>query len=68
MTATVGIAERAERLAVVLLATGLRGLGVPFVLEVALWLLAVAASVTVAQRMAVVRRQALRPGSERTPG
>jgi CDP-diacylglycerol---glycerol-3-phosphate 3-phosphatidyltransferase len=59
MTADVGIAERAERLVVVLLTTGLAGLGVPYAQAVGLWLLAVAAAVTVAQRMTEVRRQAV---------
>ncbi len=41
MTANVGIAERADRLVVVLVATGLDGLGVPYVQAAALWFLAV---------------------------
>jgi CDP-diacylglycerol--glycerol-3-phosphate 3-phosphatidyltransferase len=63
MTADVGVAERSERLIVVLLATGLAGLGVPYILPAGLWLLAVAGVITVAQRMIVVRRQALAPRS-----
>ena len=60
MTASVGIAERAERLVAVLVATGLVGLGLPrVVLTVVLALLAAASAVTVVQRMVVVRRQAL---------
>lgn len=59
MTANVGVAERAERLVVVLAAAGLHGLGVPYVLAGGLWLLAVGAAVTVAQRMGAVRRQAV---------
>ena len=60
MTANVGIAERAERLVVVLTATGLVGLGVPEVLlTVVLALLALASLITVVQRMLEVRRQAL---------
>ncbi|WP_182111227.1 MULTISPECIES: phosphatidylinositol phosphate synthase [unclassified Actinotalea] len=59
MRADVGIAERADRLAVVLVATAVVGLGAPVaVLTVVLALLAVASAVTVAQRMAVVYRQA----------
>jgi len=59
MTANVGIAERAERVIVVLLATGLVGLGLPEVLlTVVLALLALASLVTVIQRMLEVRRQA----------
>jgi len=59
MTADVGIAERADRLVLILVATGLSGLGVPLILEAALWLLAVASTVTLGQRILVVRRQAL---------
>lgn len=58
MTASVGIAERADRLAVVLTTTALVGLGLhPRVLTVVLGLLAVASLVTIVQRMATVRRQ-----------
>lgn len=60
MTANVGIAERAERLVAVLVATGLVGLGLPLaLLTVVLALLAVASAVTVVQRMLAVRSQAL---------
>jgi CDP-diacylglycerol--glycerol-3-phosphate 3-phosphatidyltransferase len=60
MTADVGIAERAERLVLVLLATGLVGLGAPeILLTVVLALLALASLVTVIQRMLEVRRQTL---------
>ncbi len=59
MRADVGVAERADRLVLILVTTGLSGLGVPFVQEAALWLLAAASTVTVLQRMIVVRRQAL---------
>jgi CDP-diacylglycerol--glycerol-3-phosphate 3-phosphatidyltransferase len=59
MTAAVGIAERADRLLAVLVATALVGAGLPgAVLTVMLALLAVASAVTVVQRMATVRRQA----------
>lgn len=59
MTANVGIAERGERLVVALVAAGLSGLGVPYVLAIGLWLLAVASAVTVVQRMLNVYRQAV---------
>ncbi len=59
-TANVGIAERAERLIVVLLAAFIAGFGVPYVLPGALVLLAVVSVITVVQRIVVVRRQ-LRP-------
>jgi CDP-diacylglycerol--glycerol-3-phosphate 3-phosphatidyltransferase len=59
MTANVGIADRAKRVVVVLLATGLVGLGVPEVLlTVVLAALALATLITVVQRMLEVRRQA----------
>lgn len=59
LTAKVGIAERADRLVVVLVSTGLVGLGLPqAVLTVALGLLAVASAVTVVQRMVTVHQQA----------
>lgn len=58
MTAAVGIAERADRLAAVLVACALVGVGLPsVVLTVVLGLLALASAVTVGQRMATVRRQ-----------
>jgi CDP-diacylglycerol--glycerol-3-phosphate 3-phosphatidyltransferase len=58
MTCDVGIAERPERLIIVLVATGLTGFGVPDVLiEIALWLLAALSAITVVQRFVEVRRQ-----------
>lgn len=61
MQAKGGIAERADRLAVVLVATAVTGLfGLPHVvLTVVLALLALASAVTVVQRIAAVKRQAL---------
>jgi hypothetical protein len=53
----VGIAERTERLILVLLAAFVAGFGVPYVLPAALWLLAALSVVTVYQRIAHVRRQ-----------
>lgn len=59
-TADVGIAERADRLVAVLVATGFVGLFLPeVVLGVVLALLALASLVTVVQRMLTVRKQAL---------
>ncbi|MBV9173230.1 MAG: CDP-alcohol phosphatidyltransferase family protein, partial [Chloroflexi bacterium] len=56
MTATVGIAERAERLIIVLAGTGLSGqnLEVPYVQAIALWVLVAASTITVVQRLATV--------------
>lgn len=58
LTCNVGIAERAERLIVILVATFVSGLGVPVVLPAALWVLAALTTVTVYQRLAEVHRQA----------
>ena len=60
LTCDVGLAERAERLILVLLATLLAGLGVEVALPIGLWLLAVVSAVTVVQRLVEVRRQAAR--------
>jgi CDP-diacylglycerol--glycerol-3-phosphate 3-phosphatidyltransferase len=60
LTATVGFAERAERLIIVLVGTGLSdlpGYHVPFVLAIALWSLVAASTATVAQRFATVYQQ-----------
>ena len=51
-----GIAERTERLIILLVATGFAGLGVPYVLTIGIWLLTVLSLVTVAQRLAIVYR------------
>jgi CDP-diacylglycerol--glycerol-3-phosphate 3-phosphatidyltransferase len=67
MTCNVGIAERADRLLAVLLATGLVGVGLPlWVLTGVLGLLALASLVTVVQRMLTVHRQAV--ASRQVPG
>jgi CDP-diacylglycerol--glycerol-3-phosphate 3-phosphatidyltransferase/CDP-diacylglycerol--inositol 3-phosphatidyltransferase len=56
----VGIAERADRLVAILVMTGLSDLlDLPVLLYVALWALAVASTVTVGQRVWVVRKQAI---------
>jgi CDP-diacylglycerol--glycerol-3-phosphate 3-phosphatidyltransferase len=66
--ANVGIAERAERLISVLLVTGLTGLGLPpVVLLVTLVILAAATAITVVQRMAAVREQAMADVDGGTP-
>ncbi|GAA4286054.1 phosphatidylinositol phosphate synthase [Georgenia daeguensis] len=62
MTANVGLAERADRIVVVLAAVLLAGLGLPTqVLTVALALLALASAYTVFQRMRTVYVQARGP-------
>jgi len=58
MTASGGIAERADRLLLVLTATGLVGFGLPDVLlPIVLALLAVASAITIVQRITMVYRQ-----------
>jgi CDP-diacylglycerol---glycerol-3-phosphate 3-phosphatidyltransferase len=64
--ADVGVAERSERLVLVLAVAGLTGLGVPFVLAIGLWLLAVGSTVTFVQRVLVVRK-AVGPGAAAQP-
>ena len=51
-----GIAERTERLAISLLAIAFDGLGVPYVLAGGMWLLALLGSVTVIQRLIIVKK------------
>jgi CDP-diacylglycerol--glycerol-3-phosphate 3-phosphatidyltransferase len=50
-----GIAERTERLAIILIAVGLHGLHIRYALSAGLWLLAILGIVTVVQRMKIVR-------------
>jgi CDP-diacylglycerol--glycerol-3-phosphate 3-phosphatidyltransferase len=58
MSAAVGLAERTERLVLLLAAAFFFGLGVPYLLPGALWVLAFGTWVTFAQRVLHVRRQA----------
>jgi CDP-diacylglycerol--glycerol-3-phosphate 3-phosphatidyltransferase len=53
---SVGMAERPERLIILLTGTGLTGLGVTGALSISLWLLLVLSLITVAQRMLIVYR------------
>jgi CDP-diacylglycerol--glycerol-3-phosphate 3-phosphatidyltransferase/CDP-diacylglycerol--inositol 3-phosphatidyltransferase len=60
MTAKGGIAERADRLVSILVMTFWADvLNLPVLLDIVLWALAAASTVTVVQRMVLVRRQAL---------
>lgn len=52
-----GLVERPERLILGLGGVGLEGLGVPYALEIALWLLAVGSIFTIYQRMRQAARQ-----------
>jgi len=58
LRADVGLAERTERLLIALVAAGLAGLGVPYVLSIGLWVLAAASAFTFGQRVLAVRRAA----------
>lgn len=51
-----GIAERTERLIISLSAIGFDGLGVPYILAIGMWLLALLGVFTVLQRMLIVKR------------
>jgi CDP-diacylglycerol---glycerol-3-phosphate 3-phosphatidyltransferase len=60
MQAKGGIAERADRLVAILVMTGLGAIfDLPILMEVTIWALAVANTVTVVQRILMVRQQAL---------
>lgn len=63
LNADVGLAERPERMVIGLAATGLSGLGVPYVLPAGLWLLAAVSAVTFGQRLLAVRQSAATPGT-----
>jgi CDP-diacylglycerol---glycerol-3-phosphate 3-phosphatidyltransferase len=62
--ADVGVAERSERIIIILVSTGVSGLGVPYILPIGLWALAALSTITFGQRVLAVRR-AVGPG---TPG
>jgi len=68
--ATVGIAERADRLVIVLVGTGLTGspFHVPYVQAIAVWALVAASTITVGQRMATVYRQSRERDAARVGG
>ena len=53
---TVGVAERTERLLLVIFAIGFEGLGIPFALSIGVWALVVLSAITVLQRVIVVRK------------
>jgi CDP-diacylglycerol--glycerol-3-phosphate 3-phosphatidyltransferase len=68
LSCDVGVVERTERLILVLVGTGFTGLGIPYALHVALWVLLAGSAVTVAQRFVAVRRSAAgRPLPASTP-
>jgi CDP-diacylglycerol---glycerol-3-phosphate 3-phosphatidyltransferase len=58
LQADVGLIERGERLLIALVAAGLSGLGVPYVLAVGLWALSAASTFTFGQRVVAAHRSA----------
>jgi CDP-diacylglycerol---glycerol-3-phosphate 3-phosphatidyltransferase len=50
-----GIAERTERLIIILTAIGFHGLGVPYILMIGIWLFLSLAVITVVQRLIIVK-------------
>jgi CDP-diacylglycerol---glycerol-3-phosphate 3-phosphatidyltransferase len=58
LSCEVGIVERTERLILVLVGTGFSGLGIPYAVHVALWVLLVGSAITVGQRFLAVRQAA----------
>ena len=58
----VGLIERPERMLISLVAVGVSGLGVPYILNVGLWALAVGSAFTFGQRVRAVYQAAHAPG------
>ena len=58
LSADGGLAERAERFIVALVGAGVQGLGVPHLMAISLWLLAVMTVATVLQRIFAVAKSA----------
>lgn len=56
ITCSGGLAERTERLAIAILSIGFHGLNVAYALAIGMWLLAVLGTVTVIQRILIVRK------------
>jgi len=68
LSCDVGFAERTERLLIGLVAAGLAGLGVPYVLPIGLWILAAVSTVTFGQRVLAARRSAAELAAGRDTG
>ncbi|MEJ0014677.1 MAG: CDP-alcohol phosphatidyltransferase family protein [Actinomycetota bacterium] len=54
-----GFAERTDRLIIIFVALGFAGLGVPYILAVGAWILALASVYTIFERLAIVYRATL---------
>ena len=60
----VGLIERPERMLISLIAVGVSGLGVPYILNVGLWALAAGSAFTFGQRVHAVYKAAKAPGNQ----
>ena len=67
LSADGGLVERPERLILALVGVGFEGLGIPYALATALWLLAAGSVWTVGQRIAAVHRSAREAGGPGAP-
>jgi CDP-diacylglycerol--glycerol-3-phosphate 3-phosphatidyltransferase len=65
LRADVGLIERPERMLISLVAVGLSGLGVPYILNVGLWALAAGSAFTFGQRVHAVHQAANAGGDQR---
>ncbi|HEY7433410.1 MAG TPA: CDP-alcohol phosphatidyltransferase family protein, partial [Streptosporangiaceae bacterium] len=63
----VGLIERPERMLISLIAVGVSGLGVPYILNVGLWALAAGSAFTFGQRVHAVYKAAKVPRDEGGP-
>jgi CDP-diacylglycerol---glycerol-3-phosphate 3-phosphatidyltransferase len=63
----VGLIERPERMLISLIAVGVSGLGVPYILQVGLWALAAGSAFTFGQRVLAVYRSARTPADPGGP-
>jgi CDP-diacylglycerol---glycerol-3-phosphate 3-phosphatidyltransferase len=61
LRADVGLIERPERMLIILVAVGVSGLGVPYILNVGLWALAAGSAFTFGQRAHAVHKAAKAP-------
>src|ERR1700761_9493518 len=63
----VGLIERPERMLISLIAVGVSGLGVPYILNIGLWALAAGSAFTFVQRVHAVHKSAKAPGDQARP-
>src|SRR6266480_6125410 len=63
----VGLIERPERMLISLIAVGVSGLGVPYILNIGLWALAAGSAFTFGQRVHAVHKAAMAPGGQGRP-